>query len=616
MQQIGIDCIIHKKTQSYISLAHIVEQKGVSMMTNLRKISCILLAGLMTIGSTEVSATGDNSSESQTTQTVALTVSDGRLSEDTALQAKLDAYFAYREQVLSGAAVAMSNNNLAMATQVTTDLSSLQLAHEMMETRMDVTFEEVESDMLLLAATKDSTGDTEIMAYEWVGISYDTGYGVDYMGYGMEHIFTVTEDDNGSYVIADDMYHNEDLLGGTSTSYDVEKWEDFSVYQEAKNTFRTEQIVSATEMEVEMEVASTNTSTTYNPQAAVEYAYQYCGISATQQAAAGGGPIYGGGQNPTYYNTAQYETESADCANFVSQCLVAGGLGTNNTWKPKSTAWVRASALRDYLVSTPRNYLECIVEYDETAGTSNVYPGNPVYWINNGGSSSGHQMICVGKNSAGVPVVCAHNSDIYRYPITEYMIDGRILKTIHITTSYQHSTPAYEYNSSKHWFFCMHCWAEEEDSHSYTWTRTETTHTMHCSLCSYAAINANHTAGSVVAVGSTGHFTLCSGCGYQMTETMPHMRGAMQYNATNHWQKCTSCSYYFVTETAHNINSTYSYNESSHWQTCSGCDYKKNMTQHNYILSGTTKTCRFCGYTTTNDNTTPVNLKLLPTRVE
>lgn len=50
--------------------------------------------------------------------------------------------------------------------------------------------------------------------------------------------------------------------------------------------------------------------------------------------------------NPSYLYSYY---DGADCANFVSQCLMAGGMTTNSTWTMNSTAWINADALKNYL---------------------------------------------------------------------------------------------------------------------------------------------------------------------------------------------------------------------------------------------------------------------------
>lgn len=55
--------------------------------------------------------------------------------------------------------------------------------------------------------------------------------------------------------------------------------------------------------------------------------------------------------NPAYPN---YSSRGGDCANFVSQCLRAGGETTDRTWRVGSVAWVNNWGLRNWLMRTHR----------------------------------------------------------------------------------------------------------------------------------------------------------------------------------------------------------------------------------------------------------------------
>lgn len=51
------------------------------------------------------------------------------------------------------------------------------------------------------------------------------------------------------------------------------------------------------------------------------------------------------GDKPNRKKYTYYEGENrGDCTNFVSQILVAGGIKTNNTWKPYTRTWINAHA--------------------------------------------------------------------------------------------------------------------------------------------------------------------------------------------------------------------------------------------------------------------------------
>lgn len=55
-------------------------------------------------------------------------------------------------------------------------------------------------------------------------------------------------------------------------------------------------------------------------------------------------------QQPSYYNSSYSYYTHNDCANFVSQALEYGGISTDNTWEPYTSAWINCDYLEDYLV--------------------------------------------------------------------------------------------------------------------------------------------------------------------------------------------------------------------------------------------------------------------------
>lgn len=78
----------------------------------------------------------------------------------------------------------------------------------------------------------------------------------------------------------------------------------------------------------------------------------------------------------TYWNkrNTKYNYYSGrNCANFVSQCLVAGGLPTNSTWKNGTYAFVNCTGLKNYFVN---NYK---VTYKSYPSASYIKPGDVIY---------------------------------------------------------------------------------------------------------------------------------------------------------------------------------------------------------------------------------------------
>ena len=121
---------------------------------------------------------------------------------------------------------------------------------------------------------------------------------------------------------------------------------------------------------------------TYSPDKAVAYADKW----ATSR-------------NPKY---KQYP--GVDCCNFVSQCLDAGGMPRNSTWYPASYDWINCSGA----ISNFKKYGNFM-----SANDSNVLRGNPVYYDWNSNGVYDHTAICVGRNSAGTPIIDAHTGDHY-----------------------------------------------------------------------------------------------------------------------------------------------------------------------------------------------------------
>ena len=107
------------------------------------------------------------------------------------------------------------------------------------------------------------------------------------------------------------------------------------------------------------------------------------------------------------YNRTYREYRGVDCANFVSQCLYAGGMPRTSDWYPGSVNWINVMG-----------HIRHFREYGTfmTAVNSAVFKGNPVYYDWNGNGTYDHVAICVGTNASGMPVVDAHTNNVYHVP--------------------------------------------------------------------------------------------------------------------------------------------------------------------------------------------------------
>lgn len=304
------------------------------------------------------------------------------------------------------------------------------------EARLDVEFNSVDISMNINGIIEQDADSVTLSVYEWTDIQYyasDDADMLDEMGYGTEHIMTFEKVGNELHLIRDS-FDEQYVTGAHSSDIVVENQLSFDLTDESSSE------------------AGILLLSDFDVQDAIDYANRWCGILVKDSDYENGKST--SGQHDSFYNKSVYVTQSADCANFVSQCLVAGGLSTDSTWKPYSVPWVRASALADYLIS---------IGYPSvSADSTTIFPGNPVYWKNpENSSSSGHQMICTGYNSAGTPVVNAHNSDVFRIPYTNYT-KSHNLKTIQIVSSDQHThdavnTTIYSYDAWGHYMICKYC---------------------------------------------------------------------------------------------------------------------------------------------------------------
>lgn len=167
------------------------------------------------------------------------------------------------------------------------------------------------------------------------------------------------------------------------------------------------------------------TMITAQPVQAAEATYTYSPAKAVAYA-----DKYWSNYNDYYPN---YSTIGGDCADFVSQCLQAGGLPMNASWYHGVTGclrnvnWTQAQYLFNYLSTYCGTAVEIYASSSSKSGYKDkkgnvLYPektirvGDPVFYYRNSQKRYGHVAICVGFDSKGNPLVSAHNTD--RYHVT------------------------------------------------------------------------------------------------------------------------------------------------------------------------------------------------------
>lgn len=141
--------------------------------------------------------------------------------------------------------------------------------------------------------------------------------------------------------------------------------------------------------------------------------------SMTAEAKPGDG--YSAGQAVTYADscfkmvngkyTANPSTKYGQelCAGYVSQCLREGGMSEDSSWYWKGIgktpdAWRVSTALYSYLKN-------CGYSIIDSPNAEDVQTGDVIFYQT--GSGWGHCAICVGKNSAGTPLINAYNNPHY-----------------------------------------------------------------------------------------------------------------------------------------------------------------------------------------------------------
>ena len=348
--------------------------------------------------------------------------------------------------------MARSNQDDIMTESIVNVQSQRLASLNDMEERIGGTFDNVYviSDVDSISRTTANTIEAKVYEVTVINYHYDDVVGSeDIMAYGVWHDLVIQSKETG-YCVTSDHFDETDVTGFSCRSDSV--YEDGVAFLEDVSLNERAEITGEGSLP-----RSGVTYTTGTLNCALAYAIQWCGISESARLSAGftgQSSTAHSGYNPLYSNE---NPNGGDCCNFVSQCIHAGGIPTNSTWgyhledgiRNGSSAWICTT---DFATHFASNYVYCTVPNDY----SGVFPGNPVFWLVTDGYPKSHNMFCVGYNSSHVPVLCAHNNELYRIPITNY--SDKILHTIKIATSDIHThTYTYKWNLYKHYRVCSSC---------------------------------------------------------------------------------------------------------------------------------------------------------------
>ena len=269
-------------------------------------------------------------------------------------------------------------------------------------------------------------GSVTLFAYEWTFWDYRSAGSdgpADVSGFGVYHKLTFSREGGECRLLLDE-YDCSDIFGlCTMTERTKEELIEMD-YAPAEEAFDVS-AVSPADNPSKQTVSRYVFFTGYDPDAAAAYADTYVYHGAN-------GDIYSEYYNSAYVNFNAY---GGDCANYTSQCIYAGGMpmvyGTpysTNSWyyrtgTDRSATWTGALQLRNWMGDNRG--------VRTTASNSTIYKGSPVFYS---GGGNNHAVICVGRNSAGTPIVDSHNNDYY-HVVWNYWQAGTTCTTVQLTAA-------------------------------------------------------------------------------------------------------------------------------------------------------------------------------------
>lgn len=299
------------------------------------------------------------------------------------------------------------------------------------------------TDVKITYQMKNIQRETEkikVSVYEWTDIYYICkGFEkTEQMGFGTDHELLLTTD--GTHIVLEADFYDESCTTGICTArVDCTK-EKPTILMPATEHIRNVAVLSPVNHFYQG----------YNTANAIDYAHQWCGRSSTGYSSGMNSPGY----NPAYYYCSQ------DCANFVSQCIHAGGVSETFayvSWHHISPPNTTVPLQADYDLNAGTLQWISVADFQtywmaqgitRRQGTSYIMLGNPVFWLY---EPYCHVMICTGFNSAGTPLLDGHNGDMRSYPITS--ISG---SHTYYTLTF-HCDHSWSYDSSVHMYQCTKC---------------------------------------------------------------------------------------------------------------------------------------------------------------
>ena len=184
----------------------------------------------------------------------------------------------------------------------------------------------------------------------------------------------------------------------------------------------------------------------------------------------------------------------------------------DTTYAHSNQAWRFVPTFKTYWES--RGYTVIPV-----TSASQAIPGNPIFWLADDGNANNHNMLIVGKNSAGQIEYSCHSWNAYGLVIAD------LSATTYYTIDFVHNFGGYvSQGSSGHARSCTICGVMVTASHDLQWKEVPLEpyyHALQCSVCDYIGEREYHDEdGEMIDEGDI-HISTCSKCGMEGTAHEP-----------------------------------------------------------------------------------------------
>lgn len=257
-----------------------------------------------------------------------------------------------------------------------------------------------ESNALELVPISSLEQSTALRAAE--SIVADINEFATYVGYSSDFNFVIRVGYNADDAIVsvegqgvDDFFPLEDFYPMTQSEIQSAVADDIVGYIERAAENVVKETVSPTRG---------NTSFTYYRTDARDYTKKWTSTVSTAKACGhydkNGNPEMPK-QNMSLWNPDYTGYCHSDCANFVSQAMIAGGVPTDATWKTGKDAFTKCTYQHEYFYETK--------EWWESVSISTCNAGGIIYMVNSSGNQY-HAMLCV-LNDGSNKKWSAHTSD-------------------------------------------------------------------------------------------------------------------------------------------------------------------------------------------------------------